>query len=146
MARSPLRLWGSHVGSIMTTIAIAEKRLEVRSPFGWRHQVRFASGVPSTFSKIPGVERSFCADRGTSSDADDGPNDEIWLTIGFMDNPERFEPRAHGYWCMKLPWFQLSDTLPRYDAYTRRRDKAVAIQGTGRSTNSGQLEAFSRGC
>ncbi|KQU96100.1 aldehyde-activating protein [Ensifer sp. Root31] len=91
-----------------------------------RHQVRFASGVPTTFSKTPGVERSFCADCGTSiSYADDGLKDEIWLTNGFMDNPVRFEPRAHGYWCMKFPWFQLSDILPRYDTYTRQRDKAV---------------------
>jgi hypothetical protein len=56
---------------------------------------------------------------------DDGLKDEIWLTIGFVDKPERFEPEAHGFWRMKLPWIQLADDLPRFETYTRQRDPTI---------------------
>lgn len=102
-----------------------------------REQVRFTSGSPRTFSKTPGVERSFCADCGTSIGyVDEGLGNEIWLTIGFMDRPERFEPRAHGYWRMKLPWIEFADDLPRFETYTRERDPKVGYpaERTGRTT------------
>jgi len=91
-----------------------------------REQVRFTRGSPRTFSKTPGVERSFCASCGSSIGyVDEGLADEIWLTIGFMDRPERFEPQAHGYWRMKLPWIRFDDDLPRTETYTRERDPIV---------------------
>lgn len=91
-----------------------------------RGQVRFTRGTPKTFSRTEGVERSFCAECGTSIGyVDEGLRDEIWLTVGFMDNPERFEPRAHGYWRMKLPCLAFADDLPRHETYTRERDPAL---------------------
>jgi hypothetical protein len=38
--------------------------------------------------------------------------DEYWLTIGFMDKPERFKPAVHAFWSMKLPWIEFADHLP----------------------------------
>lgn len=102
-----------------------------------REHVRFTSGSPMTFSKTPGVERSFCADCGTSIGyVDEGLGNEIWLTIGFMDRPERFEPRAHGYWRTKLPWIEFADDLPRVETYTRERDPKVGYpaERKGRTT------------
>lgn len=91
-----------------------------------RNHVRFTSGTPKTFSKTSGVERSFCPNCGSSiSYADEGLEDEIWITIGFMDRPERFEPLAHGYWRMKLPWIKFADDLPRLESYTRKRDPKI---------------------
>jgi hypothetical protein len=93
-----------------------------------RQQVRYVSGSPKTFSKTPGVQRGFCADCGSSiSYVDDGLDGEIWIAIGFMDQPERFEPQAHGYWKMKLPWIDFADDLPRFDTYSRKRDPSVGF-------------------
>ncbi len=89
-------------------------------------QFRFTRGAPSSFSKTRGVTRTFCANCGTSIGyMDEGLNDEIWLTIGFFDNPERLAPNAHAYWSMKLPYVQFADALPKIDAYSRERDASL---------------------
>lgn len=89
-------------------------------------QVRFTRGKPKPFSKTEGVVRTFCPECGTSIGyVDAGLPDELYLTIGFLDHPERFRPRAHAYWRMKLPWIDFADDLPRVDAYSRKRDPAV---------------------
>ncbi|TIT38098.1 MAG: DUF1272 domain-containing protein [Mesorhizobium sp.] len=71
-------------------------------------------------------ECTFCADCGTSiAYLDQGLPEELYLTIGFFDHPERFAPQAHAYWDMKLPWVEFPDDLPRVGRYSRRRDPAV---------------------
>ena len=89
-------------------------------------QVRLIRGNPKSFSKTKGVVRTFCADCGTSiSYTDEGAEDELYLSIGFMDNPERFRPQAHAYWRMKLPWMDFAEDLPRIEAYSRERDPGL---------------------
>lgn len=102
---------------------------------GYRpNQVRFLRGVPKAFSKTRGITRTFCGTCGTSiSYADDGLADELYVSIGFLDNPERFAPSAHAYWKMRLPWVTIADSLPKRDGYTRRRD---ATFGTPRERQS----------
>ncbi|CAN7701516.1 GFA family protein [Rhizobium sp. LjRoot98] len=57
------------------------------------------TGIPKTYSKTPGVVRTFCGECGTSiAYQDEGLPSEIYLCIGFMNAPERFEPEAHGFW------------------------------------------------
>ena len=86
-------------------------------------QFQLMRGVPKSFSKTKGVVRTFCPECGTSiSYMDEGTNDELYLNIGFMDNPERFRPQAHAYWRMKLSWIKFADDLPRTEAYSRERD------------------------
>lgn len=94
---------------------------------GYRpHQVRFLRGTPKAFSRTKGVVRTFCADCGTSIGyRDEGLADELYLTVGFMDDPERFRPEAHAYWSMKLPWVVLDDGLPHVDGYSRPRDPGL---------------------
>jgi hypothetical protein len=68
-------------------------------------------------------EDSFCARCGSSIGYyDEGIPDEYYITIGFFDHPERFQPHAHGYWKLRLPWIEFADKLPRFDEYTRKRD------------------------
>jgi hypothetical protein len=55
----------------------------------------------------------------------EGLSDELYVSIGFPDSPERFQPQAHAYWRMKLPWLAFADDLPRADGYTRARDPAL---------------------
>ena len=91
-----------------------------------RSQFRLLRGTPKTFSKTKGVVRSFCPECGTSIGySDAGLEEELYLTVGFMDNPERFEPQAHAYWRMRLPWIDIADGLPRIDGYSRTRDPAA---------------------
>jgi hypothetical protein len=86
-------------------------------------QFRLRQGKPVSFSKTPGVVRTFCGACGTSiSYADEGLADELYLALGFFDHPEHFQPEAHAYWPMKLPWLELDDALPRKDTYSRARD------------------------
>jgi hypothetical protein len=70
--------------------------------------------------------RAFCPNCGTSiSYLDEGLSDELYLTIGFLDNPERFQPQAHAYWQMKLPCVDFADDLLRIEGNSRRRDPAL---------------------
>ncbi|MCV3739501.1 GFA family protein [Rhizobium sp. TRM96647] len=89
-------------------------------------QVTFDQGQPATYSKTRGVLRSFCGKCGTSiSYTDNGLSDDVYICVGFMDAPERFEPQAHGYWELRLPYIVMGDDLPREVRYTRDRDPSV---------------------
>lgn len=94
---------------------------------GYRpEQIRFTSGEPKSFSRTEGIVRTFCPDCGTSiAYMDTGIEDEVYLSLGFTLDPERFCPEAHAYWRMKLPWLELADDLPRIDGYSRQRDPAI---------------------
>lgn len=89
-------------------------------------QVRFTRGTPKSFSKTKGVTRTFCADCGTSIGyADEGLDDELYLSIGYFDHPERFKPMAHAYWGERLPWIEFADGLPREETYSRGRGPSL---------------------
>jgi hypothetical protein len=94
---------------------------------GYRpEQFKLVRGIPKSFSKTIGVTRTFCGECGTSiSYKDDGLKDELYVTIGFLDRPERFPPQAHAYWRMRLPWVEFSDDLPGIEAYSRSRNESM---------------------
>ncbi|MBV8768975.1 MAG: GFA family protein [Hyphomicrobiales bacterium] len=96
---------------------------------GYRpNQFRLLKGTLSSYSKTQGVVRTFCATCGTSVGySDEGLADELYLTIGFFDHPERFAPAAHAYWDMKLPFVQFADDLPKIDRYSRQRDPSLGF-------------------
>jgi hypothetical protein len=85
-------------------------------------QFRLTRGAPKRFSRTRGVVRAFCPECGTSiSYLDEGLPDELYVAIGFLDHPERFEPQAHAYWSLRLPWLDLAARLPRLHGYSRER-------------------------
>jgi len=91
-------------------------------------QIIYVTGTPKTFSKTPGVVRSFCGNCGTSIGyQDEGLPAEVYLCIGFMDAPQCFEPAAHGYWSERLPFLEMADSLPREGRYTRSREQGFAF-------------------
>ena len=58
-------------------------------------EFRLTRGAPKSFSKTKGVVRTFCPDCGTSiAYRDEGLDNELYVSIGFLDHPERF--RASG--------------------------------------------------
>ncbi len=103
---------------------------------GYRpQQFRITKGEMKRFSKTSGVTRTFCGNCGSSIGYfDEGIKDEIYLTIGFFDNPEGFKPAAHGYWREKLSWVEFSDNLPRFDEYTRIRDAEFGNPNTRKTS------------
>lgn len=84
-------------------------------------------GEPKSFSKRRGIARTFCAECGTSiSYSDAALPEEVYLSVGFFDHPEVFQPRAHAFWHLKLPCLDFSDDLPKMSGYSRARHSAPA--------------------
>ena len=81
--------------------------------------IEFIQGEPRIYSSSPGVHRGFCTDCGTplTYEADRFPG-EVHIYLGTFDHPERFTPQFHVYYEERVPWFEISDSLPRYKKTT----------------------------
>jgi hypothetical protein len=82
-----------------------------------RGRFRFIRGQPRVYRSSPGVRRSFCGECGSpiAYEADRVP-DEIHLYHGTLDDPGALVPEAHVHTGERLPWFEVHDVLPRYQA------------------------------
>lgn len=82
---------------------------------------RWLSGSPARYASSEGVERLFCAGCGTPL-AYIGKRwaDEVHLLHGTLDDPSRWPPTGHAYAAEQLPWFEVHDMLPRYEATAGR--------------------------
>jgi len=75
-------------------------------------------GTPHTW-KAQGVERGFCAHCGSQIGyRDDKLPGEIYLSIGFMDEPENYPPTLHAFEKRRLPFLHIADDLPRHDGFS----------------------------
>ncbi|HEY0469412.1 MAG TPA: GFA family protein [Polyangiaceae bacterium] len=80
-----------------------------------RAKFRIVSGEPTSFRSSARVTRSFCPRCGTPlTYANDAADDEIDITIGSLDEPERMPPLDHSRVSAQLPWLKLCDGLPNY--------------------------------
>jgi len=82
-----------------------------------RSQLRFTRGERATYESSPGITRGFCGDCGTTltwegNDDELGPLVEIH--IGTADEPGNLAPQMHLHHAERVPWFETSDSLPRY--------------------------------
>ncbi|WP_245275032.1 GFA family protein [Mesorhizobium sp. LSHC412B00] len=95
-------------------------------------QVDWLGSKPKTFSKTRGVVRSFCSECGTSIGyTDEGLPNEFYISIGFMDAPEKFHPQAQAYWEMRLPFIRMDDGCLASRATPGRATPPWAIPETG---------------
>lgn len=85
-----------------------------------RATLRVTRGQPKEFSSSPGVWRSFCADCGSPIyyRTDRRPND-IDLYAVTLDDAAGIAPECHVHSAEQLPWFEVSDDLPRYPGSSR---------------------------
>jgi hypothetical protein len=85
-----------------------------------RATLRFTRGQPKEFSSSQGVWRSFCADCGSPIyyRTDRRPND-IDLYAVTLDDAAGIAPECHVHSAEQLPWFEVSDDLPRYPGSSR---------------------------
>lgn len=78
-------------------------------------------GEPQTY-RFGGVERSFCARCGSQIGyRDDLLPGGIYLSLGFMDEPERYPPDLHAFTARQLPFLHMSDDLPRFEGFSTER-------------------------
>ncbi len=75
---------------------------------------RITQGEPKFYQSSAMVERGFCANCGTQvCDRLLKGVDRVYATIGSLDHPEDWPPRAHWGVESQVPWLTIDDGLPR---------------------------------
>lgn len=84
-------------------------------------QFRYLKGEPSAYESSPGVKRYFCGTCGSPmAYAGERWPGEVHLFHGTLDDPSQWPPTGHSYVSEQLPWFEVSDHLPRYEVVRKR--------------------------
>ncbi len=73
------------------------------------------AGVPKTFASSAKAVRQFCPNCGTQLffAFTEGPED-IDVSLASLDDPAVFPPTYHIWTGSQIPWFTITDNLPRY--------------------------------
>ena len=73
------------------------------------------AGKIATYLSSQEVTRGYCSECGSQMfyQSTSWP-DETHLYAATMDQPERFEPKAHFHFAERLPWISIDDDLPRH--------------------------------
>jgi hypothetical protein len=80
-----------------------------------RSEFAFEKGEPKRYKTDTGAYRTFCDSCGTSLTYQNDENpDEIDITTGSLDDPERFPPNRDVYPEEKLSWVPLVDDSFRH--------------------------------
>ena len=85
-------------------------------------QVEFSGDDRKIYTSSPGVGRAFCASCGTPLTwetrlGDLGP--VCALHISTFDDPDALAPSAHSFYSERIPWFDIADSLPRYEGFVK---------------------------
>lgn len=72
------------------------------------------SGPVHWFASSPDVRRGFCPHCGSSLFSERSSINAIGLTMGTLDEPERFQPTDHIWVSCKQPWIVLPDGPPQH--------------------------------
>ena len=79
-------------------------------------------GEPNSWRGAGGVTRMFCGHCGSQIGyTDDRLPGEIYLALGFMDEPESYPPTSHAFVERQLPFLHMTDELPRFDGFSVKR-------------------------
>ena len=88
---------------------------------GFREEDLEWLGEPRTW-RSGGVERCFCGHCGGQIGyRDDLLPGEVYLTLGFMDEPEAYAPTLHAFEKRRLPFLNIADDLPRHAGFAVER-------------------------
>jgi hypothetical protein len=80
-----------------------------------RPAVVWTTGTPRTYQSTPRAQRGFCANCGTQLCFEtEGQPRRIDITIASLDDPAALAPEYHIWTASQIPWFEVSDELPRY--------------------------------
>ncbi len=75
--------------------------LTITGPVGW-------------YQTSDALRRGFCTVCGTSLFTERASANAIGLTMGSLDDPDRFDPAEHIWVSSKQDWLELTDDLPCY--------------------------------
>jgi hypothetical protein len=83
--------------------------------------IRWLGGEPVAYESSPGVKRTFCGICGSpmAYTGERWPG-EVHLFHGTLEDPTLWPPTGHSYVSEQLPWFEVSDHLPRYEIVRKK--------------------------
>ncbi len=71
---------------------------------------------PTRFRSSDFAERGFCPECGSTLDMhEEVLSDRVQVTLGSMDDPGLASPDDHVWTRSRIPWFEVADTIPRYE-------------------------------
>lgn len=73
---------------------------------------RYTSAQPQWYRSSASVRRGFCPDCGSPITYMPDGVDFTTIWIGTLDEPGRFEPKAHWHTESKIPWVDIHPNLP----------------------------------
>jgi hypothetical protein len=98
-----------HTGAPVVTLA------------GYRaEQVTFTGEDRSFYQSSPGANRAYCSRCGTPMtwEGDGGELGRIVeIHLSTFDDPAALVPSAHAFYPERIPWFEITDELPRYEGF-----------------------------
>lgn len=98
-----------------------------------RGKLTWTRGTPARFRSSEHVDRGFCGACGTPLFFEDVTGAHVSLTIGSMDDPERFPPKTQDGMQARLSYFASLHALPDTGATgSDDPDWAAAIKSTNR--------------
>ena len=90
-------------------------------------------GQPTRFQSSEFAQRGFCSNCGsTLTMHEDILRDRVQVAVGSLDEPERVRIDDHVWTEQQLPWFQITDELPRFP----RSSSAVPTRAPGSETKA----------
>lgn len=72
------------------------------------------AGPVSWYGSSEDLRRGFCSNCGTTMFSHRASLDAVGLTMGSLDDPDRFTPAAHIWMSRKQAWLALDDGMPCY--------------------------------
>jgi hypothetical protein len=77
----------------------------------------FTKGAPKTYVSSAKGRREFCENCGTQLLFRGDSAGKVDINTATLDHPETMPPRFHIYRESRIPWFETTDDLPRYDTH-----------------------------
>lgn len=70
------------------------------------------------YRSSPPVQRCFCGECGSNLlFLFDSMPEAVWVAAGTFDDDPGIRPGSHIFVGSKAPWYEITDTLPRHEAY-----------------------------
>jgi hypothetical protein len=69
------------------------------------------------YESSPGHDRLFCSVCGSSLPVVDPSEKRVYIPAGCLDDDPGVRPLAHIFVASRAPWHEITDSLPRFDAY-----------------------------
>jgi hypothetical protein len=93
-----------------------------------RAAFRFTRGIPKYFASSAGVRRGFCGNCGSPLTYEaERAADEVHFYAASLDDPSSVTVDRHVFAEEQLPWFEVSDHLPRFASISRGGAKPMRI-------------------